>query len=214
MKCKQPVKCSLCSAEAGHLTCFREKDYYRCTNCLSVMMDPLNHLSPQEEKKRYDEHNNDVNDSGYRGFVKPLVDTVLSKFDLSAAGLDYGAGSGPVASAILKEKGYRIYPYDPFYWNNKALLKLSYNYIICCEVIEHFANPAKEFKLLRSLLKPGGSLICMTEILSSSLDFEQWYYKNDPTHVFFYHPNALAWIKETHHFTSLGLNDRVIHFQT
>ncbi len=177
------------------------------------MMDPAVHLPPEAEKSRYDEHNNDVNDAGYRNFVKPLVDTVLSKFTPGAAGLDYGAGPGPVAAVMLKEKGYQVELFDPYYWSDSRLLEKKYDFIICCEVIEHFYWPAREFHLLRSLLRPGGSLMCMTETIDDTFDFGQWYYKNDPTHVFFYHPRALRWIKEKYEFSILTVRKRVIHLE-
>jgi len=210
---QEAKKCKLCFAAIEILTSFRAKCYYRCTHCQSIMMDPAGYLSSEAEKSRYDQHNNDVNDQGYRNFVKPLVETILNKYSPGARGLDYGAGSGPVAAAMLEEKGYRVNLYDPYYWNNKTLLDAKYDYIICCEVIEHFTRPAEEFRLLRSLLCEGGSLVCMTDITSDSLDFEKWYYKNDPTHVFFYHPLALKWIKKEYGFSSLTVEKRLIHFE-
>lgn len=92
------------------------------------------------------------------------------------------------------------------------MLKFKYNYIICCEVIEHFHFPQKEFTLLRSLLKPGGILYCMTEIYSEDIDFINWHYKNDPTHVFFYHKDALKWIQEHFRFSEVKKKNRLIEF--
>ncbi len=171
------------------------------------------YLSTADEKKRYNEHNNDVGDPGYRKFVKPLVEKVQHKFSPEAAGLDYGAGPGPVSTVLLKEKGFKIELYDPFYWNDRSALDKKYDFIICCEVIEHFHAPAKEFKLLRSLLQPHGSLYCMTEIYTDDLDFSHWHYKNDPTHVFFYHRHTLRWIKKECGFSKLTIDQRVIHLE-
>jgi SAM-dependent methyltransferase len=208
------IACTLCGA-AAELSCrFREKDYYRCSCCKSILMDPAMKLSPLEEKKRYDQHNNDVKDPGYRKFVQPLVQKILQQYGCRSKGLDYGAGSGPVAAAMLQEKGYNITLYDPYYWNDRNVLnKEEFDYIICCEVIEHFHSPAEEFWQLRSLLKPGGSLFCKTEIYSESLDFEGWYYKNDPTHVFFYHRMALEWIKSEFSFSALIIEERIIQLR-
>lgn len=165
------------------------------------------------KKTRYDHHHNDVNDPGYRKFVKPLVDQVRLKFGPEAKGLDYGAGPGPVAAELLKEEGYNVTLYDPFYWPDSTVLNGKYNYIICSEVIEHFRLPAGEFCRLRLMLEPNGSLFCMTEILSDQLDFTGWYYKNDPTHVFFYHRRAFDWIKESCGFSRLTILGRLIHFE-
>ena len=207
------VTCTLCDTRALFFCQFREKNYYHCIGCYSILLDPAEYLSPADEKERYDEHNNDVDDPGYRQFVKPLVDKVLQKYGSEAIGLDYGAGPGPVSAVLLRERGLKIELYDPFYWNEQAVFDKKYDFIICCEVIEHFQAPAKEFKLLRSLLKPNGSLYCMTEIYTDGLDFSCWHYKNDPTHVFFYHRQALVWIKNECGFAKLTTDKRLIHLE-
>lgn len=205
------LKCNLCETEAGYLTAFRGKTYYHCHNCQSVFMDPAGHLTCDAEKIRYDQHNNDVNDPGYQKFVKPLVEKVKTECNQNDKGLDYGAGPGPVAAVLLEESGYKkIKKYDPFYWPDHGVLQEKYNFIICCEVIEHFRSPSKNFSFLRSLLLPGGSLFCMTVLYDESIDFNSWYYKNDPTHVFFYHRKTLELIKRHFNFKDLLIENRLI----
>lgn len=208
----EKLRCPLCRGNLEQFIIFRDILYHRCLNCHAVLMDPRFYLSPAAEKERYDQHNNDPDDPGYRRFVSPLVEKVKAAYGTEATGLDYGAGSGPVISAMLKEAGYRPMLYDPFYWNKPNLLKDRYDYIICCEVIEHFQQPFDEFKRLRSLLNAKGSLYCMTEVLLDTVDFKNWYYKNDPTHVFFYHQDSLAWIRDNLSFGSLEISDRLIVF--
>jgi len=204
--------CTLCRSETIFFTRFRERDYYRCTGCHSVLMDPSYHPAPREEKKRYLEHNNDVSDPGYQSFVKPVVEEVLANFGPGDSGLDFGAGTGPVIHKLLSGKGYNPGLYDPFFCNDPTLLERTYDYITCCEVIEHFHDPNREFRLLRSLLKPGGSLICMTWLLTDDTDFLNWSYKNDKTHVFFYHPQSLEWIRSGFGFSTLKNQGRLITF--
>ncbi len=205
------ICCSLCSAVTKFYANFRDKDYYRCLNCLSVMMDPAFFLTPAEEKMRYDQHNNDVNDPRYRNFVQPLVDKVLDNLTAEAIGLDFGAGPGPVVAVMLREQGCNIALYDPYYWDQRELLSLRYNYLVCSEVIEHFRAPRLEFALLSSLLLPGGSLYCMTELFRDDIDFNNWSYNTDPTHYFFYHRNAIEHIKNKY-FKNLRIEGRVICF--
>lgn len=171
------------------------------------------HLSKENEKRRYEEHNNDVDDPKYQKFVAPIVQQVEKKFQKISTGLDFGAGTGPVITKLLREKGFRIELYDPFFWDNPKVLTHNYDFIVCCEVIEHFHNPGHEFTLLRSRLKPNGSLYCMTEVFSGDLDFGKWYYKNDPTHVFFYSEEALEWIRTHFGFSELKIEGRLIHFE-
>lgn len=210
---KTEITCGLCSAKASFFHQFRTMHYYRCSGCCSIMLDPGMYLPPEKEKSRYEEHNNDVNDPGYQQFVMPVVEIVEQKFNQTHSGLDFGAGTGPVITKLLQDKGFKLEVYDPYFSNNPAALSQTYDFIVCCEVIEHFHFPAREFKLLNSLLKPGGSLYCMTEIYHDDLDFEKWHYKNDPTHVFFYHENALAWIKKHFKFSGLKKEGRLIHFE-
>ncbi|MGM0568144.1 MAG: class I SAM-dependent methyltransferase [Elusimicrobiota bacterium] len=187
--------------------------YYKCAGCFSAFLDPAYYLSKHKEKARYDTHNNDPFDSGYKNFVMPIVSEIKKKFSAKDPGLDFGCGSGAPISAMLSEEGYKIHRYDPFFVNNKRLLKNSYDYIACCEVIEHFHNPADEFNLLRKMLNKNGGLFCKTEIFSGDVDFEKWYYKNDPTHVFFYSREAFKFICEHFAFKSFEIRQRLIFFE-
>ena len=205
------INCSLCDAIAVLYSTFRDKDYYRCLNCRSVMMDPVFFLTPAEEKARYDQHNNDVNDPRYRNFVQPLAEMVTNSFTTEAKGLDFGAGPGPVIATILREQHYTVELYDPYYWNQPERLSQCYDYLVCSEVIEHFRVPQHEFALLRSLLLQGGTLYCMTELFRDDIDFSNWSYNTDPTHYFFYHRSAIEHIKSKY-FKNLRIDDRVICF--
>jgi 2-polyprenyl-3-methyl-5-hydroxy-6-metoxy-1,4-benzoquinol methylase len=90
------------------------------------------------------------------------------------------------------------------------VLETTYDFIVCCEVIEHFHKPSKEFQLLFELLKPGGFLFCMSQQIPEHQSFEEWYYKNDPTHVIFYSEENLQWIKKRFGFSEVLLDGRLI----
>ncbi len=188
------------------------KSYHRCKNCLSIFLDKKNFVSKEEEKKRYLEHNNDVSDPGYRAFVSPVTSRILKNFNRHHTGLDFGCGTGPVISEILRENGYMIETYDPMFCNRPELLRKKYDYIVCCEVVEHFHDPYKEFGLLRSLLKKGGAIYIMTDFFDDGTeeDFKKWYYKDDQTHVFFYHEKAFIWIEEVFGFYQAERFGRVV----
>jgi len=61
--------------------------------------------------------------------------------------------------------------YDPFFHPKSELLAKKYDFIIACEVIEHFHDPRKEFELLYKLLNQGGKLYLMTDLYSQEVDF-------------------------------------------
>lgn len=201
--------CPLCN---GSAEMFFDDMYFQCRTCSGIFLASQFYPTAEREKQRYEEHNNDVNDLGYQQFVSPITDAVLQDFSPMHSGLDFGSGTGPVTSKILQDHGYTIAQYDPFFANYPEVLQGQYDYITCCEVIEHFHAPAQEFALLYELLKPGGSLYCMTFIYNNSIQFKNWVYKNDDTHVFFYQEPTLYWIQNNFGFSSLTIRDRLIKF--
>jgi SAM-dependent methyltransferase len=185
--------------------------YYNCKACGAIFLSKDRYLSESDEKSRYLEHNNDVRDPRYQKFVSPIVVFIQENFIPGKhKGLDFGAGTGPVASKMLQEKGFYIDKYDPFFYPDKKCLDKKYDFILSCEVIEHFRRPYEEFMLLYGLLKTGGKLVCMTSIYDKSIDFGKWYYKNDPTHVFIYQKKTLAWIKDRIGFSGLEIDKNLI----
>lgn len=206
-------KCKLCNNHMKFFSTTRNRDYYRCPNCDSIQLHENYHLEKNSEKQRYENHNNDVFDRRYQEFVSPITNYVFKHFYPNHIGLDYGAGPGPVISKILKDHHYQIKQYDPFFHDNSELLKQTYDYIIACEVIEHFNYPNKEFSLLKKSLNNNGSLIIMTHIYKNEIDFDKWYYKNDETHIIFYTEKTLNYIKKTYNFKNLEINNRLIVFK-
>lgn len=211
------LACPLCKCQASFFTKIKNKQtYFRCENCLSVFMHPDHYVCAESEIKRYATHNNDVTDEGYQNFVSPITNAIKSKFLKHHQGLDYGCGTGPVATYVLNQDAYHnIELYDPFFHHNPEVLEKKYDFIICCEVMEHFHKPYDEFKKLRLLLKNKGQLLCKTALFLNKLDkkdFEKWYYKDDETHVFFYGEKSLKYIQEKFGFTDLTFDSKLIKF--
>jgi SAM-dependent methyltransferase len=202
--------CPLCQSIGAP---FHGRELYLCSRCCGIFRLPAFWLSPAAEKMRYETHNNDVNDPRYQQFVSPITTAVLERYTPLSTGLDFGAGTGPVITKVLRDHGYDIREYDPFFCNHRQVLEETYDYIVCCEVLEHFHDPAKEFELLRRLLKKNGNVLCMTLLYDNNIDFGTWYYKNDPTHVFFYQRATLTWIQSVFGFSSVHLEGRLIRFQ-
>ncbi|MCH4824316.1 class I SAM-dependent methyltransferase [Gramella lutea] len=206
------MPCSLCNCRTRKFAVINDREFLQCEECKAILLSSEYYLSPREEKSRYSLHNNDVNDPGYKAFVSPIINQVKLDFKPEANGLDFGCGTGPVITSELKKAGFKMELYDPYFQPEKKVLKNQYEFIVCCEVMEHFQDPKKEFKLLRSLLKPHGKLYCKTAILNSSIEFENWHYKNDLTHVFFYKNETLQWIKENLNFSGLKIYKNFIVF--
>lgn len=189
--------CPLCNFKNSSVFFEKGKStYIKCIECSGIFLEKSCLPDADTEVQRYLQHNNDVNDARYQNFVSPIVNRVLKKFSTNHHGLDFGAGTGPVIAKLLKDKDYKIEVYDPFFHNNPSLLNNKYDYIACCEVVEHFHNPKKEFELLKKLLKPRGLILIMTSLYNPEIDFKTWYYKDDPTHVFIYQKETFDYIKK------------------
>ena len=204
--------CPLCQSSAEIFYQQKNRIYYQCNNCLGIFVDKKLLPDREDEEFRYREHNNDIEDKGYQKFVSPITQAIFRDFTSNHLGLDFGAGTGPVISKVLKDRNFNIKEYDPFFHNYPQLLENKYDYIACCEVIEHFHDPYKEFALLKSLISPNGKLYCLTHIYKPEITFDNWYYKNDRTHVFFYQKETLEWIKEEFGFSEMIIEGRLITF--
>ena len=173
-------------------------------------MHPQHYLSREKEKARYLTHKNDVSNPGYQNFVRPVIETVTTHTTTRQHGLDYGAGTGPVITKLLQEKGYNMTTYDPIFIPDPYALEATYDFIVCCEVVEHFHCPQSEFAQFNKLLHSSGLLVIKTELLTLEIDFPNWYYKNDPTHTIFYSTEGMRLLLDQHHFKSIKISPRLV----
>lgn len=208
-------ECLLCGNVGNLFYEDKHRIYHSCDFCKGIYI-PFNFLPDKKtEIDRYRTHNNDVEDPRYQKFVSPIVNAVVKDFVAGkSSGLDFGAGTGPVITKLLREKGFDIAPYDPFFHDKPELLEKQYDFIVCCEVMEHFHNPHEEFQRLKSLLRPNGKIYCMTHLFSDDIHFDTWYYKNDPTHVFIYRPETLHFIKREMNFSAVQNVGKLIIFKS
>lgn len=204
--------CLLCNSNQTTLYYQHNRRFHKCETCGCVFIPKSQLPKSTDEKNRYLAHQNNIEDLGFQKFVSPILNAVLKDHTKDAKGLDFGAGTGPVITKLLVEKGYKLALYDPFFHPDRNVLDTTYNFIVCCEVIEHLHTPLKEFKLLKTLLQENGTLYCMTDLLPKKEAFANWYYKNDFTHVIFYTQKSLQWIKETVGFNHVSIEGRLIVF--
>lgn len=179
-------------------------------NCKAIFLSSPYYLDPIAEKERYEEHNNDVTDLRYQEFVRPVVEKILVEHTPSARGLDYGCGTGPVITSLLAKKGFTTQLYDPYFQPDTRVLSEEYDYVICCEVMEHFQAPVKEFRKLKDLLSKTGSIYCKTSLFDKNIDFKKWYYKDDPTHVTFYTKKGLKHLQKKVGFSRVEFFEKLI----
>ena len=188
--------CPLCGASDIPLEPAGRYRYGHCPVCRGIFMDRNSLLDPLAEQRQYLTHENDVNDPRYRNFVRSFVDLIAGSEREGACGLDYGAGPGPVVAVMLEELGYRVSLWDPYFHTDDTVLHGRYDFLFACEVIEHFYRPAESFRHMKSLLGEKGVLYCRTSLIPDDISFSAWGYRNEETHVFFYHEQSIAWIAE------------------
>ena len=201
------MNCTLCDTS---LTSKINEEFYNCKTCKAIIKDKKYYLSAEEEKERYELHNNDVTDVNYQKFTSPITNYILNRFLPQHKGLDFGSGTGPVISSELEKKSYNVTKFDTYFEPNIEALKSKYDYIFSCEVFEHFYNPKKEVETLISLLKKNGSLLIMTLLFDNEMNFDTWFYKKDPTHVFIYRKETFLFIAKKYNLEIDVLTDRFI----
>lgn len=187
-----------------------ERLYFRCRCCHLIYLDARHRLQAAEEKAIYDLHQNNPEDSDYRQFMSSLFVPMRQKIDGAGCGLDFGCGNGSALSAMFTESGYQMSQYDPFYFPDTGILKKQYDFITATEVLEHLYQPGEVLFQLRSMLKARAVLGLMTLLYSAAIDFSQWHYARDPTHVCFYSVATFEWVAEHYGATVDIIGDRVI----
>lgn len=189
--------CPLCrKSDIHHSSRVRERDYWSCRICQIIFVPAEQHLSADDEKARYDLHNNRPDDPNYRAFLNRLFLPMQQQLNAPSCGLDFGSGPGPTLSLMFKEAGHQMAIYDKFYAPTLSTLDQLYDFITATEVVEHFHRPGFELERLWSLLNPGGLLGIMTQLIPEGLPFADWYYLKDPTHVCFFSRSTCEWLAE------------------
>jgi hypothetical protein len=209
------MHCQLCFHEDAISIPFLKKgpQYFLCSHCDLRFLDPEYRLDSVQERKRYLLHQAQSDDSGYQNFVLPICQRAHEVAPPPSRGLDFGAGHTPILAKLLSQQGFEMSFYDPLFWPIKEVLIPTYNFITCCEVIEHAYKPYDLFQTFHARLKPGGTVIIKTDFFEPNIIFENWYYRRDPTHVSFYSERTLRWICEHFKFTNFWKQGRVASLQ-
>ncbi len=188
---EQPLlPCPLCFS--NHTKPFFEADrraYLLCPSCSLLFVPEAYWPSAEEERARYDKHQNSPDDKGYVDFLEKMTDPLAMQLAPGAKGLDYGSGPSPVLSGILNKKGYPTQHYDPVYF--PGLPKGPYDFIVSTEAFEHFRFPREEIQNLRKLLLAGGFLGIMTSLWDEKTFRANWHYRRDATHLCFYNQKTI-----------------------
>lgn len=189
------MKCPLCWSDQTKIFSDETEVYHRCSDCDLIFIDPHYYLNQKEERNFYRTHENSIENEGYIIFLNRLMAPFEKELHLGQVGLDYGCGPGPTLSILFERKGYLMDIYDPFFFPNEEIFTKEYDFISMTEVIEHLHHPRKDLKRIINLLKKDGYLGLMTKLFNDNIDFNNWYYRKDPTHVIFFTKQTFNWIE-------------------
>lgn len=211
-----PYPCPLCE---GHDTVFYCADtknyqhtYQRCQSCDLVFVRPECRLNTDEEKARYDMHENDDSEH-YVRFLRRLAEPMLDALDDNAIGLDFGSGKSQAMANLFRTQGHQCECYDVFYYPHTHLLNQRYDFIIASEVIEHLYQPKLVFEQWLNMLKPNGILGIMTGFRPDMGEFPNWWYKNDPTHVSLFSEQTFGYLQQHYQLTTVYHGKNVLVFK-
>jgi SAM-dependent methyltransferase len=140
----------------------------------------------------------------WRGVLK-LVES-LRPFSREAAWLDFGAGMGGLVRYVRERRDGLMFGYEPGsgvrpssgivpYLSERELDSGEYSFdvVTAIEVLEHAADPLKELRRIRSLLKPGGLFFYTTGNAEAHRGaLLSWRYFVPEIHISLFEPRTLA----------------------
>ena len=182
--------------------------YHLCLSCGVIFKDPAFFVDEEDEKKKYDEHENDIGNEGYVNFLMNFFESSVAPYIAQGHILDFGSGPTPVFRDLLTALGYKVTIYDYFYADDLSYLNDKYDLITMVEVAEHLQNPMPILEQLKSILKPGGYLSILTLFHPKDFDqFRNWWYIRDETHVVFYTAETFQKIADLLEMNFVDTND-------
>jgi SAM-dependent methyltransferase len=219
---KEPV-CKICAR--GTVTIFDAPSgtaFYYCRGCGFIFKEEAKIPSPEQEKKRYLQHNNTPGDSGYVGRFRTFIQrSILPYRRRFETALDFGSGPVPVLAGLLQDICNRVDIYDIYFAPAKDCMNHTYDLITCTEVLEHVRDPLAVLGMLAARLNPGGIIAVMTlfhpvggtarrqgEELPGEAAFKAWWYRRDPTHISFFRPETFRRIASLLDLKVLRLDEK------
>jgi len=161
--------------------------YYHCSDCEYIFKSPNYYQDLSAQKVRYNLHDNNENNAGYRAYFQRFLDFVLPRITKVKTALDFGCGRSTLLAKMLKEKGMVCDAYDPIYHPDTLNKEKKYDLIVSTEVFEHLHQPKEAFESLLNKLEEGGYLALQTQFHPKDTEaFKKWYYHQDPTHIVFF----------------------------
>ena len=147
-------------------------------------------LSVDDERRRYQFHDNAPGNAGYRRFLGQVTDVVAALTPRPTSILDFGSGELAVLTGLLIDRGHACTAYDPLYGLGSPAG--TYNLVILCEVLEHLRDLRGELHALRGRLARDGRVLVRTQPYPAVDEIPAWWYSRDSTHINFAAPETFT----------------------
>jgi len=184
--------CPLClSHNCQQVGSDKRRCFFRCDTCTLIFVPHAYHLTSQQERRRYDLHDNTESNEGYVRFLTQVADIVEDESSSHARILDFGCGREAVLSKILRHRGKRCDCYDPLYHHSITDTSVRYDVIVLCEVIEHCRDVQCTLHEIKRLLTDNATVLIRTQCYPPVDRLTTWWYAQDMTHVNFFSQQAL-----------------------
>jgi len=181
--------CKLCQSSTNSMKDVKkELIYYRCGTCGFVFLDDKHMLDKVEEKNKYDQHNNSLENEGYVQMFEDFIDLSVEPYRKHIQTvLEFGSGPEPVLSKLLERRGFEVDIYDLYYAPKKIYENKMYDLISSTEVFEHLQKPLEILEILAKHTNENGYIALMTKFPpQDDKEFLNWWYRRDPTHISFF----------------------------
>lgn len=205
------MNCIICFSLSNFYQRDKKRNYYQCSCCELIFVPREEIISRADEKARYDLHNNEESNLNYKNYLENILVEVLKILGPNERGLDFGCGKSTLIADLFSQRNMLVDSYDLYFHQNEFIWKSKYDFILMSEVIEHLREPLDTLKKLKQILKPEGKLIIKTKFFTSNPEnFNNWFYKNDQTHIQFFNEKSLNKLGESvdlGFFCSMDLSD-------
>jgi len=173
--------------------------YHECLLCEFLFLEQKAIPSEEAEKQEYLKHDNHMQNAGYVRYLEDFIQRAVQPFCGSTGRvLDFGCGPGPVLAQLLRNRGFIVDVYDPFFFPEKVAEGKRYDLITATEVFEHIRKPLQSLQWLKTLLKENGILAIMTLFHPRNDEaFRNWWYRREASHISFYTPVTLSSLANT-----------------
>jgi len=210
-------ECKVCNAKTTTIEDIKNKlVYYRCRECGFLYLDDSHRVDAKEEKRKYDQHNNSLENEGYVQMFEDFIELAITPYLKNIKKvLDFGSGPEPVFSKLLERRGVEVEIYDLYYSPQKVYEGNRYDLITSTEVFEHLSRPLETLEFLVAHLNSNGYIVLMTKFPpKEDKAFLDWWYRRDPTHISFFTPKSFEVMAEKVGLKVLKtINENIVVFQ-